>query len=279
MSGTMLGYITIALSLLGACLLAAALWPMRFLVRHAGDYAVRWQALRGLIVVFVLGYAAFALRMTLEHNPRPEDLIAAIVFLGGGLFVFNVIRLSVATARHLLLLGEQQREAALHDSLTGLPNRALFIERLNRQLALARRSAQALCVLVMDLDGFKAVNDELGHEAGDHLLAALGPRLSAGIRESDFVSRMGGDEFAVVLVNCQLQEALTVAGKIAAAVRQPVELYGRALSVGVSIGISACPEHGADAAALLRNADRAMYRAKKTGRPERYRSGDADDSA
>lgn len=276
MSGSVFLYLTALLCLLGAALLGAALVPMRFLIANAGQHGRQWHMLRGLIALFVLGYVGFALRLVLEREAHPEDLIAGIVFLGGGIFVFNVIRLSVATARHLLHLGEAQREAALHDSLTGLPNRALFMERLNRQLALSRRNAQALCVLVMDLDGFKAVNDQLGHEAGDHLLTALGPRLLASIRESDFVSRMGGDEFAVVLVNCQIDEAVTVAGKIADAVRQPVELYGRALSVGVSIGIAACPEHGAEAAALLRNADRAMYRAKKTGRPERYRGGDAD---
>lgn len=276
MSGNLLLYVTILCCLLGAGLLTAALQPMRFLIQNAGQHGRQWQLLLGLIALFMLGYIGFTIRLVLEREARPEDLIAGIVFLAGGVFVFNVIRLSVATARHLLRLGEEQREAALHDTLTGLPNRALFMERLNRQLALSRRNAQALCVLVMDLDGFKAINDELGHEAGDHLLAALGPRLMASIRESDFVSRMGGDEFAVVLVNCQLEEAGTVAGKVADAVRQPIELYGRALSVGASIGIAACPEHGADAAELLRNADRAMYRSKKTRRPERYRGGETD---
>jgi len=268
MSDLSLQLLTLLFTLTGAGLLGAAMLNAPFLTRHGGPSARRWRALFVLIGIFIAGYLAFAVQLLLDTATRIEDLLAAGIFLGGGVFVFNVLRLSVATAKHLLVLGEQQREAALHDALTGLPNRALFMERLNRQLALSRRNAQALSVLVMDLDGFKGINDELGHEAGDHLLAALGPRLSASIRESDFVSRMGGDEFAVVLVNCQLEEAGTVAAKIAEAVRQPVELYGRARSVGVSIGIAACPEHGADAAELLRNADRAMYRAKKSGRPE-----------
>jgi len=156
---------------------------------------------------------------------------------------------------------------AHHDPLTGLPNRALLDDRLAQALALARRDATPLSLLLLDLDGFKRVNDTLGHEAGDLLLQEIARRLQATLRASDTVARLGGDEFAALLPGADEERATMVARKILAALGVPIRLDGRDVEVGGSVGIAPRPvgNTGADQAARLRRqADAAMYRAKRT---------------
>jgi diguanylate cyclase (GGDEF)-like protein len=147
--------------------------------------------------------------------------------------------------------------------LTGLPNRTLLEDRLNQALHAASRQSTSLSLLLLDLDGFKEVNDSLGHAGGDVLLSEIGPRLRHILRESDTVARLGGDEFVVLLPSVNLADASIVAEKILATLEQPFVVEGRALYVGGSIGIVAYPEHGRDAETLLRRADSAMYAAKR----------------
>ena len=159
---------------------------------------------------------------------------------------------------------ERLRHLALHDSLTGLPNRVLLAERLDAALEEGRASGTVTGLLMLDLDRFKDVNDTLGHESGDRVLAAMAARLTVAVREHDVVGRIGGDEFGVVLPCAQ--DAATVeriARRILAACNEPVLHEGMHLRVGASIGMVLAPEHGDEPSMLLRRVDAAMYRAKE----------------
>ena len=153
---------------------------------------------------------------------------------------------------------------ALHDQLTGLPNRSLLLDRLDQAIRTARRLQTPLALMVMDLDHFKEVNDSLGHEAGDLLLRETATRLVSVIRETDTVARIGGDEFAVVLAGTDQHGAVTVAQKMVASLQRPFQIEGGALEVSASIGIALWPRHGEDVQTLLRRADMAMYAAKRS---------------
>jgi diguanylate cyclase (GGDEF)-like protein len=160
----------------------------------------------------------------------------------------------------------QAQHLAFHDTLTGLPNRALFNDRLDHALARTRRG-EALAVLTLDLDRFKNVNDTLGHLAGDALIREFGTRVNALVREGDTVARLGGDEFAVLLPDLENRRNVeALCARILAAVHQPFEVLGNAAFVGVSIGVVHAPECGLDRTELMRKADIALYRAKAEGR-------------
>jgi diguanylate cyclase (GGDEF)-like protein len=172
----------------------------------------------------------------------------------------------IAVAHHELeQLNRELLEQASQDVLTGLPNRRLFQDRLTQAINAAKRNTTAVSLLMIDLDGFKAINDTMGHEAGDWLLQAVAARLQALVRVSDTVARLGGDEFAVLLADTDEAGALQVAAKIASALAKPVALGARTGLVGASIGIALFPEHAATPDELMRNADSAMYEAKGAG--------------
>lgn len=156
---------------------------------------------------------------------------------------------------------------AMHDSLTGLPNRVMFHDRLNRVLESARRHQRLAAVLYVDLDGFKAVNDNHGHTVGDMLLQQVAQRLADCMRAEDTVSRFGGDEFGIVLTSLsQAQDCETVGAKVIEAVSAPFDLDGIQVSVSASVGAAVYPLHGNNAAKLVSHADAAMYAAKKAGK-------------
>jgi diguanylate cyclase (GGDEF)-like protein len=155
---------------------------------------------------------------------------------------------------------------ALHDALTGLPNRTLFADRINRAIASADRVGEPRAVLVLDLEGFKRVNDTLGHDRGDTLLKEIAKRLTATLRETDTLARLGGDEFAILLDGASdLPAAATAAWKIQQACDQGFMLDDEIVRVSASVGIALFPEHGKTTADLLRRADLAMYDAKRSG--------------
>ena len=155
---------------------------------------------------------------------------------------------------------------ALHDALTGLPNRTLLNDRIAQAINAARRSDEAMAVLLLDLDRFKEVNDTLGHLVGDRLLQLIGPRLRQPLREADTVARLGGDEFAILLPGpTDVPAACGIAERIVEAFREPFAVDDMALEVGISIGVALYPEQGETAEALLQHADAAMYAAKRNG--------------
>jgi diguanylate cyclase (GGDEF)-like protein len=156
---------------------------------------------------------------------------------------------------------------ARHDILTGLPNRALFDDRIHQALTAAQRDESKLALMFIDIDMFKPINDNLGHAVGDQLLREFASRIRRAIRDSDTAARFGGDEFIVLLRNIQDQDiALNVAEKIRLTVSQPFDFEGQSIVVTASIGIALYPEHGTDVVDLSKHADEAMYRAKEKGR-------------
>lgn len=161
----------------------------------------------------------------------------------------------------------RMHQMAHYDLLTELPNRALLNDRLQQEVIRAKREKTHMAVMFLDLDKFKPVNDNLGHEIGDLLLKQVAVRLLASVRAADTVARLGGDEFVVVLHAIeQQQDAAVVAEKILNALNQPFNIGGHEISISASIGIAAYPEHGKEEKLLLLNADIAMYQAKKEGR-------------
>ena len=169
-------------------------------------------------------------------------------------------------ANHALEAAQAQlQELAYSDPLTGLVNRQAFDDRRHQAVELAKRNDHSVYMLVMDLDGFKAVNDTRGHHAGDAILREIGRRLRSGLRKADTIARQGGDEFAVLAQgNLRLDDVLTLARKIGEEIERPIPLPdGGTVRMKVSIGIAAFPDHGHDADEILQHADLAMYRAKK----------------
>jgi diguanylate cyclase (GGDEF)-like protein/PAS domain S-box-containing protein len=161
---------------------------------------------------------------------------------------------------------ESLEHQALHDGLTGLANRTLFGEQVLRALASAKRTAQSQAVLVVDLDGFKHVNDSLGHDHGDVLLRLVGERIAGAMRENDTIARLGGDEFGILLAGVtDLAAAVAVAWKIQKICKPGFAVHAEVVNVSASVGIAMFPEHGNTTSELLQRADAAMYVAKKSG--------------
>ncbi|MEO8332370.1 MAG: diguanylate cyclase, partial [Gallionella sp.] len=161
---------------------------------------------------------------------------------------------------------ERMQHLAHYDVLTDLPNRALFSDRLQQGIAQAKRDKTRMALMFLDLDKFKPINDKLGHAVGDLLLKEVAKRLLNCVRESDTVSRIGGDEFVVLLPTIEAElDAMLVADKILHSLDQPFDLAGHSMDISVSIGLVVYPEHGSDERAITKNADIAMYYAKASG--------------
>jgi diguanylate cyclase (GGDEF)-like protein len=175
--------------------------------------------------------------------------------------------LTLRSVHERKILEERLAYQAFHDPLTNLANRVLFTERLEHALVRARRGTRAVSVVFVDLDDFKDVNDSLGHAAGDQLLVELSGRLLGCVRAGDTAARLGGDEFAVLVEDGGgLAEALQVAGRVQRAVRLPFVVAGREIVLGASLGLASSAGAGETAGDLLRDADVAMYQAKRAGK-------------
>ena len=206
--------------------------------------------------------ARSAREITLAHSSgaaRTIDVVASRL-RSGGRGTAQVLVLRDITERRRW--EEALRHQALHDELTGLPNRVLLRERAEALLALSRRRGEKLALLVVDLDRFKEVNDTFGHESGDELLRVIAERLRAGLRDSDVVARLGGDEFAVVLPGTDAATAVRVAQSLRAAVVAALHLRGYVVAVSASIVAAVAPDDGCDVGTLLQRADVALYLAK-----------------
>jgi diguanylate cyclase (GGDEF)-like protein/PAS domain S-box-containing protein len=193
-----------------------------------------------------------------------EDSVAPIRDREGQVTGAVIVFRDVTATR---MLEEQLTHSAEHDFLTGLPNRMLLKDRVSQAIALAQRNAGKAAVLFLDLDGFKHINDSLGHQIGDKLLQTVATRLSACVRAPDTVSRLGGDEFVVLIQELERPEdAGTTAGRLLKTVTDVHLIDQHEIHLTASIGVSVYPSDAQDAETLIRNADTAMYHAKKKGR-------------
>jgi diguanylate cyclase len=189
------------------------------------------------------------------------------ITIGVSAFDAQTAAQSARVADSLAFANEQLRNLALHDGLTGLPNRVLLDDRMAQALARAERSKTAFALMFIDLDRFKPVNDSFGHRIGDDLLKAVAKRLSGSIRKSDTAARTGGDEFVIVLHELkEATDAAMVGRKILDELSRTFFIEGQELEISCSIGISVYPENGKTVAMLMANADTAMYHAKRGGR-------------
>ncbi|HUQ25394.1 MAG TPA: EAL domain-containing protein [Burkholderiales bacterium] len=227
----------------------------RAIRRFASDYGMRGSFVLPLLSAGkTLGVAAFASRVVREPD---AGLLEAAGVVGSQVGQFLIRKQAEEAVRFV----------ATHDELTKLPNRVMFAQRLEHALSQATRHGRRLAVLFLDLDRFKIINDTLGHDVGDAVLREVARRLTESLRASDTVARLGGDEFVVLLEELSDPMYVTaVAHKLLATLAHPVALGGREYHVTASIGASAYPDDSADAQALLKNADIAMYRAKEHGR-------------
>lgn len=201
--------------------------------------------------------------------------MALLLFLGNlGLALLFVRELEwrQRTQKALQVEKDRMQEMALHDPLTGLPNRTLLQDRIEQAIAAAQRDAGAVGLLYLDLDGFKEVNDRWGHAAGDHVLVHIARQLQQVARMSDTVCRLGGDEFVLLLPGCTLVDVREVSIRVLQACATACWWHGENLQAvyGVSGGVSIYPEHGTSFAELLRHADTALYQAKEAGRGQVY---------
>ena len=209
-------------------------------VRHGREHVLSWHV-----------------RPWLDAHGRPAGYIFTVVDQT------ELVRLRQQVAQ----AEERENTLAYSDALTGLPNRQLFHDRLNQALAQAYRQLGKVALMFLDLDGFKQVNDQLGHDSGDLLLKQVAERLKTCVRQTDTVARLGGDEFTIVLSIRDRNDAVQVAEKVLRVLSQPYDLNGKvADQVGTSIGIALYPADGSQAADLMKKADAAMYAAKQAGK-------------
>ena len=221
-----------------------------------GEFVIAYMALALFSVLVVAGYSRFR-------------AFSILIFLAPLLFARQMFQRthSLQRATDELALKQAENEyQALHDSLTGMPNRMYFHQKLLEELERAREAGTRMAVMLIDLDHFKEINDTLGHHVGDLLLKEIGPRLASVLRDDDLMARLGGDEFGIVLPDLPDEEiALRIADRLLEELEKPVTVEGLALDVTGSIGIALYPMQADDAENLLRRADVAMYVAKEKG--------------
>jgi diguanylate cyclase (GGDEF)-like protein len=225
----------------------------------------------GLVVLSIwitlLALERFGVQFQQIILPQNYNVAITIAYTGMGVAVCSIIMIYAEMNKNLRhSLQRTNRELdylSFHDDLTGLHNRRAYNDRMERSMDRAAALSQPLGLIIFDLDDFKTINDSWGHGVGDSVLAALGERLRAELRETDFAARLGGDEFAVILENVGSPDELTaMAEKVAAIVRQPAIIRRHVLTVETSCGFAMFPEHGSTRKALEEKADRAMYLAK-----------------
>jgi diguanylate cyclase (GGDEF)-like protein len=219
-----------------------------------------------------IGDASQPMNLLLERQLRFNDINLPALALAGVASILSCAMLLAflrTHARQHRAFDEGRRaieHMALHDALTNLPNRFLMLGHLEQAISLAQRHDMKVAVLFLDLDGFKPINDRLGHSAGDVVLQAVADRLQTCVRDCDTASRYGGDEFVILLTEIWGEEnAALVADKVLEAIRQPIQIGAESVQISTSIGIAIFPDHGKDADTLIEKADRAMYIAKQNG--------------
>ena len=256
----------------GALVLIWALIPVQRLMVQlpAGAARNRWYAMTALLLLFLFGYLSYA-GVFWESHSDPLDLIVPAVFFLGACFVWFSATLSLQTATDLIHIARLEQEI-ITDSLTGVFNRRYLDRRLDEEVVSARRYKQPLSVMLLDIDHFKQINDKYGHQTGDQVLIALGKTALEVLRETDILTRYGGEEFLIMSPHTPLAGAI----KLAERIRQYIEAHDFGLpkapdathgpKVTVSIGVAVLGDGIEDTESLVRAADENLYRAKQQGR-------------
>ena len=253
----------ITLTLSGTIIMLAALHPAMQLwnAQRTGRQKNAWRILVVLMILFVMAYIIFLVAIA-SHSVSTIDLVVSALMFGGSCFVILVLRISLGSIKEIKFSAEQERYNALHDQLTKLPNRVLLGESVLQAIAHGKRRHAPLCLMIMDLDQFKEINDTLGHHFGDKLLQALVPRLQGAARESDLIARLGGDEFAILLTGTDREGAIAVSERIIQSLEEPLSVDRYDLKIGISMGVAQFPTDGHDFDTLIKKAEIAMYAAK-----------------
>jgi diguanylate cyclase (GGDEF)-like protein/PAS domain S-box-containing protein len=209
----------------------------------------------------VVGFLEVVGREPAMFRPQDEEALELL----------SVVVTAALGQEELRLHAQQSEYQALHDALTGLPNRVLFHDRIQQALLTAERDGGRVAVMLLDLDRFKEINDTLGHASGDHVLREVSQRLNGCLRASDTVARLGGDEFGLLLPKQnESSDVVNLLDKLAAAIEEPIDLDGLPLGIEGSIGVAFYPDHGLTAEELMQRADVAMYTAKQDNRPHAF---------
>lgn len=232
-----------------------------------------FQVMEGLKAIETDGYLP-VLAITAQPGHKLRALAAGAKDFIAKPFDFMEARARIQNMLEVRLLYKQLEQysqalesMAMHDALTGLPNRRLLADRLSLAIAHAHRNKSAMAVMYLDLDGFKQINDTLGHDAGDMLLRLVADRLVAGVRQEDTVARMGGDEFVIGLWETSDADGVaTLVSKLILALSKPYLIQGRDVSVTASVGVGLYPMHGEEVETLMKSADLALYQAKHSGK-------------
>jgi len=246
------------MTLIGCLFLLFSLKPTCYLSRQASQE--NWRPLCFLIVIFIIGYSGFLYFLLFYYEPAIIHLVMATILLFGGIFVFMVIRISFNSYENIVQVAEQTEYNALHDSLTGLPNRKHFLNMLLHNID----EAIPFTLFSLDLNHFQQVNYTLGHYYGDQLLVAIAKRLKKQLVADCTLFRTGGDEFTVILTS---DEHCKLIKRIHSAFNDSYQLMHYSIESSISIGAAKFPEDSTDIEVLLQHADVAMYASKVTRQP------------
>ena len=245
--------------LIGLMGLIASLIPTYQICMLKPPQAQGWELLLCMICLFIFGYLGF-LWMLLNRETGSLETVVSIVFSAGGAFVWLVVKMSKKTIVKLQDTLEDKQYQAYHDSLTDLPNRHMLYEIMEQLL---KENSNPFAFIMMDLNDFKMINDNLGHDAGDKVLEILACRIEHILPPHALPVRLGGDEFAILLPKSELEQAQHLAADIHKAVIEDIRCEGYLLAIGISIGIALYPQDGDDRKTLMKHADIAMYRSKQ----------------
>ncbi len=253
-------------------ILAGSLIPIYRLIGQLphGSLRIKWYILAGLIIVFIAGYINYCLVFWCDFSGIIDTIVPVVFFLGS-VFVLLVALLSLQTAQDVRLISRLEHET-ITDPLMGIHNRRFFDRRLREEVGRANRYELTLSMLMLDIDHFKNINDTYGHQIGDVVLVGLAKLLKAIVREMDVLTRFGGEEIAIITPQTSIQAALGLAQRIKTALENTILVYGidyglkQDISITVSIGIAGIDENTSDPERLIKNADEALYTAKKNGR-------------
>lgn len=247
-----------ALIAIGLVLLLLSLKPTFAISQLPTEQQKGWRILFMLICCFVLGYLSF-LFMLMNQAITPIEMVVAWVFCGGGAFVYLITRMSQKTIHLLIINANTNLHRAHHDELTLLPKRQLLYQAMDQHI----QANKPFCCMMLDLNDFKQINDRLGHDCGDWVLISVAKRIQSIMPKDAMVSRLGGDELAVIINGRYSECGEDMAKDIQLSVSQAISYNEESLTIGVSIGIAEFPLQGQTREQLLKQADIAMYHAKR----------------